>query len=118
LQGGDHLLIDATERAYHRSTEDAKQRDHYSGKKKQHTLKNTVMSLPDKYIVFLGRTFSGRHHDYSMLKSEFPPELGWLEDIHVGVDLGYQGIQSDYKGKQIDIPTKSLAKAKRIPTLN
>jgi hypothetical protein len=33
LQGGDHLLIDATERAYHRSTEDAKQRDHYSGKK-------------------------------------------------------------------------------------
>jgi hypothetical protein len=33
LQGGDHLLIDATERAYHRSTDNAKQRDHYSGKK-------------------------------------------------------------------------------------
>ena len=81
MQGGDHLLIDATERAYHRSTEDAKQRDHYSGKKKQHTLKNTVMSLPDKYIVFLGRTFSGRHHDYSMLKHEFPPELDWFKDM-------------------------------------
>lgn len=33
LQGGDRLLIDATERAYHRSQEDAKQREHYSGKK-------------------------------------------------------------------------------------
>ena len=33
LQGGDRLLIDATERAYHRSHDDAKQREHYSGKK-------------------------------------------------------------------------------------
>jgi hypothetical protein len=33
LQGEDRLLIDATERAYHRSQEDAKQREHYSGKK-------------------------------------------------------------------------------------
>jgi hypothetical protein len=33
LQGEDRLLIDATERAYHRSTEDAKQREHDSGKK-------------------------------------------------------------------------------------
>jgi hypothetical protein len=33
LQGGDRLLIDATERAYHRSQEAAKPREHYSGKK-------------------------------------------------------------------------------------
>ena len=33
LQGGDRLLIDATERAYHRSQADAKQREHDSGKK-------------------------------------------------------------------------------------
>src|SRR5712664_177021 len=33
LQGGDRLLIDATERAYHRSQDAAKQREHYSGKK-------------------------------------------------------------------------------------
>jgi hypothetical protein len=33
LLGGDRLLIDATERAYHRSQDDAKQREHYSGKK-------------------------------------------------------------------------------------
>jgi Helix-turn-helix of DDE superfamily endonuclease len=33
LQGGDRLRIDATERAYHRSQDDAKHREHYSGKK-------------------------------------------------------------------------------------
>ena len=33
LHGVDRLLIDATERAYHRSQDDAKQREHSSGKK-------------------------------------------------------------------------------------
>jgi hypothetical protein len=33
LQGSEQVLIDATERAYRRSQEDAKQRAHYSGKK-------------------------------------------------------------------------------------
>lgn len=32
-RGGDCLLIDATERAYHRSQDATKQREHYSGKK-------------------------------------------------------------------------------------
>jgi hypothetical protein len=34
LKGGDQVIIDATERAYRRSSEDTKQREHYSGKKK------------------------------------------------------------------------------------
>jgi len=33
LQGVDRLMIDATARAYRRSQEEAKQREHYSGKK-------------------------------------------------------------------------------------
>ena len=33
LQGVDRLLIDATERAYHRLQDETKQREHYSGKK-------------------------------------------------------------------------------------
>jgi hypothetical protein len=33
LQGVDRLLIEATERASHRATDDAKQREHDSGKK-------------------------------------------------------------------------------------
>ena len=33
VQGIDHVIIDATERAYRRSQDDTKQREHYSGKK-------------------------------------------------------------------------------------
>ena len=73
------------------------------------------MSVPEKAIVFLGRTFSGHNHDYTMLKQEFPPELDWFSDIDVRVDLGYQGIASDYSGNQIEIPTKKPRKSKKNP---
>jgi len=78
-------------------------------------LKNTVMSMPDKFMVFLGRTFSGHNHDYSMLKQELPPDLDWFSDLEVWVDLGYQGIQSDYEGDMIDIPHKKPRKSKKNP---
>src|SRR5919201_4180999 len=78
-------------------------------------LKNTIMSLPDKLIVFLGRTLSGHNHDYSMLKQELPPDLDWFTGLNVRVDLGYLGIQSDYRGDQIDIPTKKPRKSKKNP---
>lgn len=73
------------------------------------------MSLPDKFIVFLGRTFSGHNHDYSMLKQELPPAFDWFTDIHVRVDLGYQGMQSDYRGAHIDVPHKKPRKSAKNP---
>ena len=73
------------------------------------------MSLPNKLIVFLGRTFSGHNHDYLMLKQELPPELDWFTDLNVRVDLGYLGMQSDYKGEGIAIPTKKPRKSKKNP---
>ena len=73
------------------------------------------MSLPEKLIVFLGRTFSGHNHDYSMLKQELPPELDWFADLHVRVDLGYLGIQSDYRSARVESRPRSLARVKRHP---
>jgi hypothetical protein len=73
------------------------------------------MSLPNKVIVFLGRTFSGHNHDYSMLKQEFPPEVDWFTGLHVHVDLGYLGVRSDYRGDQLDIPTKKPRKSQKNP---
>ena len=73
------------------------------------------MSLPNKFMVFLGRTFSGHHHDYSMLKQEFPPEVDWFRDIHIRVDLGYQGMQSDDNIDQLDIPHKKPRKSQKNP---
>ena len=73
------------------------------------------MSLPHKFIVFLGRTFSGHNHDYTMLQQEFPPEVEWFADLNIRVDLGYLGIKSDYLGEQIDIPTKKPRKSQKNP---
>ena len=66
-------------------------------------------------MIFLGRTLSGHNHDYSMLKQELPPDLDWFIDINVLVDLGYLGIQSDYYGDQIEVPTKKPRKSKKNP---
>ena len=73
------------------------------------------MSLPDKLLVFLGRTFRGHHHDDTMLKHEFPPEVEWLTDLQVRVDRGSLGIQSDDRGDQMDIPTKKPRKSQKNP---
>ena len=50
---------------------------------------------------------------YNMLKQALSPELDWFTDIHIRVDLGYLGIQADYRGDQIDIPTKKPRKSKK-----
>jgi hypothetical protein len=73
------------------------------------------MALPDKFIVFLGRPFSGHNHDYLMLQQAFPPELDWLTDLNVRVDLGYLGMKSDDRGDQLAIPTKKPRKSHKNP---
>ncbi len=44
------------------------------------------MSLPNKLMVFLGRTLSGHHHDDRMVQQAVPPDLDWLTDVNVLVD--------------------------------
>ena len=41
--------------------------------------------------------------------------MDWFADINVRVDLGYLGIQSDYRGEQIDIPTRKPRKSHKHP---
>jgi hypothetical protein len=65
--------------------------------------------------LFLGSTFSGHCHDYTMLKTEFSPELPWFETIRTLLDSGYQGICSDFVGERIEIPHKKPRKSKKNP---
>ena len=67
-------------------------------------------------MVFLGRTLSGHNHDDSRLKQELPPDLDWFTDINVRVGRGYLGMQADYRGDQIDMPTKKPRKSKKNPS--
>ena len=87
----------------------------YTAVKKRHTVQNLIISTLGKVILFVGQTFEGRKHDYAILKEEFPPDLPWFELIIVLVDLGFQGILSDYEGENIFIPFKKPRKSKRNP---
>jgi hypothetical protein len=78
-------------------------------------MKNTIISSKSKIINFIGKTFPGSTHDYTMLKKEFLPELPWFEGLNVLPDLGYQGIQTDYTGDGIRIPHKKPRKSKKNP---
>jgi hypothetical protein len=111
----EELFIDATERPHQRPQDDHEQREKYSGKKKQHTVKNTVISNARRVILFLGYTACGHQHDYGLFKSEFPPELDWFKAFKVWVDLGYVGFQGDYAALEINIPHKKPRKSKTNP---
>ena len=73
------------------------------------------MSTVTKWIIFVGKTFSGHEHDFTMLKTEFPPEHPWFETIHALLDLGYQGIVNAYQAANIEIPHKKPRKSKKKP---
>lgn len=65
------------------------------------------MSTIDKRIKFLSYAYHGACHDYSMLKTELPPERAiWFDEHHIQVDLGFLGIASDYEPPQLSIPFK------------
>jgi len=109
------LLIDATERPQQRPKDAAAQKQKYSGKKKRHTVKNTVIANAGQMILFLGYTVFGRQHDYGLFKTEFPPDQDWFQTFKVWVDLGYLGIQKDYDALEVYIPHKKPRKSKANP---
>jgi hypothetical protein len=78
-------------------------------------VKNIIFSTLDKTIIFVSRTFTGRNHDYAMLKQEFPPDLPWFDNLQVLVDLGFLGMSSDYQGDDIHLPFKKPRKSKNNP---
>ena len=54
---------DATERPIRRPKDPQVQKTYYSGKKKQHMIKNNLVINAESKVVFLTQTFEGRIHD-------------------------------------------------------
>jgi hypothetical protein len=116
VESVDHILIDATERPIQRPQKPARQKKHFSGKRGFHTVKNTTVADTDKRVLILGETVPGSQHDYSLFKEEFDPKIDWFSSTEASVDLGYQGIQTDYSSpEQIHIPHKKPRKSKKNP---
>jgi len=113
--GIEDIFIDVTERTHARPADKEKQKESFSGKKKHHAAKNTVISDINKLILFLGYTVMGGIHDYRLLKQDFAPGMDWFITFRLWVDLGYIGIQNDYNHFEILIPHKKPRKSKANP---
>ncbi len=62
------------------------QEEHYSGKKKTHTMKSTVIVSTIGLVVWLSQTFTGKVHDKAMVEN-----LKFESPITLLADLGYKG---------------------------
>jgi hypothetical protein len=114
-QNWDKILIDVTERRHHRPKDDTEQRALYSGKKKAHGIKNTVMSDENRYIHVLGLTTQGSMHDYQLLKLEWDTIQPWFANATVFADTAYIAMLKDYLFGDILVPFKKKRKPKGQP---
>jgi hypothetical protein len=78
--------------------------------KKCHTLKELMVTNPQRYILFLSNCWVGRTHDYRLIKEEFAPTQTWFTEFELHVDLGFFGIEKDYEIKRLSIPHKKPKK--------
>jgi len=100
------VFIDGTERPVQRPQQAKAQQELYSGKHKEHTLKNLVVSDEGKRILCLTQTKPGARQDYYRFKQSGLGEV-IPDDVGVWVDLGFLGIAKDYPRLQVVIPHKS-----------
>jgi hypothetical protein len=78
-------------------------------------LKFLLVANLQKQILFLSYAYYGFIHDYTIMKSEFDPCLGyWFDEHHLYVDLGFLGIRKDYCEKA-NIPCKRSKKHDLTP---
>lgn len=104
------LIIDVTERKCQRPSSIRNLKRRYSGKKKSHTRKNTLIVDESKRIRFLSPTRNGRIHDLTMLKKDaIAPYIP--REYSLWVDKGYTGIGSLFRNEvSIHIPRKKSKK--------
>jgi hypothetical protein len=66
-----------------------------------------VLSTDNKKIAYISLSYSGKIHDYTLLKKEFSSKQNWFENFTLQVDLAYFGINTAYKIKEVLIPHKN-----------
>ena len=108
---GVHLRIDGTEVQVRRPRANRPGRRAFvSGKKKQNTIKPTVISDGGGRLLWSGAARPGRMHDVTALCSEGIEDLlRAYPQVRAEVDSGYQGLARDFPG-QVSAPPKKPPK--------
>lgn len=100
------VFVDGTERPVQRPQQAKAQREHYSGKQQDHTLKNLILSDEHKRVLYLTPTKPGARQDYYRFKQSGLGEV-IPDEVGVWVDLGFMGMVKDFARLQVVIPHKS-----------
>lgn len=100
------VLIDATEQETPKPKDKAKRKEHYSGKKKRHTLKTQVTTSHSGLLLHVSRAIAGKVNDLTLLRGsgvvrELPAET------LIRLDRGYDGVEQDYPKRQFQLPHKA-----------
>ena len=65
-----------------------------------------IISNKKRQILYISKTYKGKHHDYGLLKQEFPVQISWFEKFIVHLDLGFTGFADLYPCRELHIPIK------------
>ena len=123
-----HIIFfhDGVERPIQRPKDVEAQKAYYSGKKKQHTMKNNVLINADSKVVFLTPSCEGRIHDKRIADTAgYSPPPGIIKYSVLYQDTGFQGftcpdvkiIQPKKKPKGRDLTPEEKAKNREISSI-
>jgi len=104
------VVIDGTEQGTQRPRGQKRQKPYYSRKRKRHTIKTQIVVTKSGRVLWVSDSVpGGRVHDYSLLKRSRVMER-LPKEVTKRVDLGYQGIETDYPDHAVVIPKKKPPK--------
>jgi hypothetical protein len=98
--GVERVMIDGTERPIQRPQDAEKQTQNYSGKKRRHTRKHLAAVDQKKRVLVLSRAREGKLHD-KRFEAEEEIAFNIPDEIPIEVDLGFQGLASEYTNVRI-----------------
>lgn len=99
------LFIDVTEIPVERAKNQEIQREHYSGKKKFHTLEALVVSDANRTPLFVSNLYPGHVHDFTIFKDLFAGLDFSKTKVHV--DSGFTGIRKVVHTHEVFLPAKA-----------
>lgn len=114
------VLVDGTERPVQKPKDPKKRKKVYSGKKKTTTRKHIVISDPKKRILVLGKSKTGRRHDWRITERQqlldcLPPGVtAWMDSGFIGAERIHPNSQICAKATKNHPLTKAQKQNNRV----
>ncbi len=105
----DYFIADVTERQVPRRSDHDAQQEEYSGKKKDHTMKNLAITDEYGYVRFLSTSYEGTVHDKAIWDELHLEQT----DHNMLLDLGFVGVEHEFPNAIL--PFKKPRKAELTP---